>query len=99
MEQAVWFMLTVLACAATGATLFSEADDILFGFIGAVLWGFWAWSATHIEIITACCRHVESYTGLAWIGAGIAALNLLMMLAGSITVLDPRENNVVETDR
>lgn len=91
MNQITWIFLGIIAMSVTGVTLRARIDDILGGLIGAIAWGYWAISATHVEIIRD--GHdpiVEAYPGLAFFGAGLVGVHIIVMLVGAGKILDVR---------
>lgn len=91
MEQTTWIFLGVLAASISAVTLFTDLEDILGGFVGAIAWALWGFGATNVETVTGCCVHTESYPALALFGGvGMGGLMLLVMLVGAGKILDPR---------
>lgn len=92
MNQVTWIFIGIIAMSVTGVTLRTTVDDILGGIIGAVIWAYWALSATNIEIIRDGHEPiVESYPALALFGAGLVAVHILVMLVGAGKILDVRD--------
>jgi len=100
MDQLTWLFLGAFAVATTGATLFTDVEDIVGGMCGAVLWSLWALGATNVELVRATDTEIvtqtQSYPALALLGAGLAAVSVLLLLTGATTLLDPRGADLVD---
>lgn len=91
MNQITWIFIGIIAMSVTGVTLRATIDDILGGLAGAIVWGYWALSATNVEIIRDGHPVVtESYPGLALFGAGLVGIHVIVMLVGAGKILDVR---------
>lgn len=92
MEQLTWIFLGVVAMGITGVTLFSSVEDILGAALGTLAWGFWALGATALEYRSQTGELVAGtgQDGIAFVGAAIAAIHLLMMIVGTGRMLDVR---------
>lgn len=101
MDQLTWLFLGAFAVATTAATLFTDVEDIVGGMLGAVLWSLWALGATNVELVratdTGLVTQTESYPALALLGAGLAAVLVLILLTGATTLLDPRGADLIES--
>ena len=86
--------------ATTAATLFTDVEDIVGGMLGAFLWSLWALGATNVELVRATdsglVTQTQSYPALALLGAGLAAMLVLILLTGATTLLDPREADLID---
>lgn len=91
MNQITWIFIGIIAMSVTGVTLRTTVDDILGGIVGAVIWAYWALSATNVQIIRDGHEPIqESYPALALFGAGLVALHILILLVGTGKILDVR---------
>jgi len=101
MDQLTWLFLGTVALAVTGATLFTDVEDIVGGMCGAVLWSLWALSATNVELVrasdTGIVTQTQTYPALALLGAGLAAVSVLILLTGATTLLDPRGADLLDS--
>ena len=93
MEQLTWIFLGCIALSISAATLFTDLEDILGGLVATLAWALWALGATNIEYVNQAGEVVgsQNQTGLAFFGAGMAALMLLVMLVGAGRMLDVRD--------
>lgn len=100
MDQLTWLFLGSLAVATTAATLFTDVEDIVGGMLGTLLWSLWALGATNVELVratdTGLVTQTQTYPALALVGGGLAALSVLILLAGSTTLLDPRGADLID---
>lgn len=91
MEQMTWIFLGCIATAITAATLFTSVEDILGGLVGMLAWALWALGATNLEYRREAVTYADSQMGLAFFGAGMAAVCLIIMLVGAGKMLDVRD--------
>jgi len=93
MEQLTWIFLGCIALGISAATLFTDLEDILGGLVGAVAWALWALGATNLEYAQQSGPPAgsDAQIGIAFFGAGLAAIMLLTMLVGAGQMLDVRE--------
>jgi hypothetical protein len=92
MDQLTWIFLGCIALGISAATLFTDLEDILGGLVGAVAWALWALGATNLEYAQQSGPPVgsDAQVGIAFFGAGLAAIMLLTMLVGAGRLLDVR---------
>lgn len=93
MEQLTWMFVGCIALAISGATLYTDLEDIFGGLVGAIAWALWALGATNLEYAqeSGMPAGSDAQIGIAFFGAGMAAFMLLVMFVGAGKMLDVRD--------
>lgn len=98
MQELTLIFTGIAALCTTAATLFlrgrmwiEEAGAAL----SIVMWAVFGFGSMNIETYTECCGKVtSSEPGLAFIAVGLVGLNVVVLLWGATTFLDPRQQGV-----
>lgn len=62
--------------------------DVIGGLLGATFWIVFALGSMNIQQYTMCCTYTYQNTALAYIGAAMAALSIILGLFGAVILID-----------
>lgn len=99
MKQATWTMLWQIGIVITGAVVLFDFDEIIFGLLGAVVWGLFAFGSTNIvNQVGTCCVYRNSEPGAAILGVILMAVMFATALKGELILLNPTGGDPTETE-
>lgn len=84
MDVSSLVLLGALAAGVTGIGLIPSSNSAVWGALGVVIWAVFALGATHVEIFDGGTTYIRTYESIAIVGAALAALNIYIMLFGSV---------------
>lgn len=89
MDQSTWLFVGLLAGVVSAGT-FRDLDEAIFGLAGALLWAYWSYGATAVEIVSETGTVTTyQYPGLALLGAGFTAIMGAVWLQGAAVAVRP----------
>lgn len=86
MDLTTLVVLAGIGAGSTGIGLAERSNTPVWGAVGAFAWALFALGATYVEIYEAGVVFVRSYEPVALLGAGLVALNIYMVLFGTVAL-------------
>ena len=83
MMQLSWLFFGVLAASASAGAISGGLPRYISQILAAVsviLWGYWGWNATNVEVISSGVTQVAAYDGAMYIGLIAAAIMFLLLV-------------------